>query len=207
VRSGACHPISRRRLARKPIILNHEGGSSAAMAVNDGQELSRNQEVQETKEMSMSGRRSTGLYVVFHPLFILPCKQQPIRHGASSHTTRRSYPGDDKGAQAPPISQHWSAKWWYRGAETEHPTHPVCAVSHRFKNRGHGRLNPHDLCCASSHRFRDHGHDCLGTRDFRCAIIAHGELQRVMVPPGAPNITTSRMDRGPPRIYRAAPLL
>jgi hypothetical protein len=28
---GACHPISRRKLAREPDDLNHEGGSSAAM--------------------------------------------------------------------------------------------------------------------------------------------------------------------------------
>jgi hypothetical protein len=36
-RLGACHPISRRRLAREPVVLNREGGSSAAMAVDGGQ--------------------------------------------------------------------------------------------------------------------------------------------------------------------------
>jgi hypothetical protein len=36
-RPGACHRISRRRLAREPIVLNREGGSSAAMAVDGGQ--------------------------------------------------------------------------------------------------------------------------------------------------------------------------
>jgi hypothetical protein len=35
-RSGACHPIRCRRLAREPVVLNHEGGSSVAMAVDGG---------------------------------------------------------------------------------------------------------------------------------------------------------------------------
>jgi hypothetical protein len=35
-RLGAYHPISRRRLAREPVVLNREGGSSAAMAVDGG---------------------------------------------------------------------------------------------------------------------------------------------------------------------------
>jgi hypothetical protein len=39
VRPGTYHPISHRRLVREPIILNREGGSSAAMAVNEGQGL------------------------------------------------------------------------------------------------------------------------------------------------------------------------
>jgi phage terminase small subunit len=39
VRLGTCHPISRRRLAREPVILNREGGSSAAMAVDGDQRL------------------------------------------------------------------------------------------------------------------------------------------------------------------------
>jgi hypothetical protein len=39
VRPGACHPISRRRLAREPIILNRKGGGSAAMAVDGGRRL------------------------------------------------------------------------------------------------------------------------------------------------------------------------
>jgi hypothetical protein len=36
VRPSAYHPISRRRLAREPVVLNHEGGSSTAMVENDG---------------------------------------------------------------------------------------------------------------------------------------------------------------------------
>jgi hypothetical protein len=47
-RPGAYHPISHRRLAREPVVLNREGGSSAAMAVDDGRGLRRSQE---TKEM------------------------------------------------------------------------------------------------------------------------------------------------------------
>jgi hypothetical protein len=47
-RPGACHPINHHRLAREPIVLNREGGSSAAMTVDDGQGLRRNHG---TKEM------------------------------------------------------------------------------------------------------------------------------------------------------------
>jgi hypothetical protein len=89
----------------------------------------------------------------------------------------------------------------------DHPTHPICAAFRRFGNRGYDRLDPRDFCYAVYHQFRDHGHDCLGSRDFRCAVIAHGELQRVMVLPGAPNIATSCMNRGPPRICRTVSLL
>jgi hypothetical protein len=35
----ACHPISHHKLAREPVVLNREGESSAAMAVNDGRGL------------------------------------------------------------------------------------------------------------------------------------------------------------------------
>jgi hypothetical protein len=35
-RLGAYHPISCRKLARELVVLNHEGGSSMAMLVNDG---------------------------------------------------------------------------------------------------------------------------------------------------------------------------
>jgi hypothetical protein len=38
-RQGACHPISRRRLAREPVVLNREGGSSAVMAVDGGRRM------------------------------------------------------------------------------------------------------------------------------------------------------------------------
>jgi hypothetical protein len=50
VRPSAYHPISRRRLAREPVILNREGGSSAAMAMDGGQGLRRNQETNEMGE-------------------------------------------------------------------------------------------------------------------------------------------------------------
>jgi hypothetical protein len=36
-----CHPISHRRLAREPIILNREDESSVAMVVDGGQKLRR----------------------------------------------------------------------------------------------------------------------------------------------------------------------
>jgi hypothetical protein len=35
-RLGTCHPISRRRPAREPIVLSHEGGSSTATAMDSG---------------------------------------------------------------------------------------------------------------------------------------------------------------------------
>jgi hypothetical protein len=38
-RPGACHPISHYRLAREPVVLNCEGGSSVAMAVDGGRGL------------------------------------------------------------------------------------------------------------------------------------------------------------------------
>jgi hypothetical protein len=38
-RSGACYPINHHRLAREPVDLNREGGSSASMAVDRGQGL------------------------------------------------------------------------------------------------------------------------------------------------------------------------
>jgi hypothetical protein len=38
-RLGAYRPISHRRLAKEPVVLNRKGGSSAAMAVNDGRGL------------------------------------------------------------------------------------------------------------------------------------------------------------------------
>jgi hypothetical protein len=48
-RLGACHPISCHRLAREPVILNHEGGSSVAMAVDGGGRLRRKREVRDNK--------------------------------------------------------------------------------------------------------------------------------------------------------------
>jgi hypothetical protein len=52
-RPGTCHPISHRTLAREPIILNREGRSSAAMAMDGGQGLKkpRGAGEQETKGM------------------------------------------------------------------------------------------------------------------------------------------------------------
>jgi hypothetical protein len=44
-RPGTYNPISHCRLAREPIVLNHEDGSSAAMVVDGGQRLRRKEEV------------------------------------------------------------------------------------------------------------------------------------------------------------------
>jgi hypothetical protein len=78
------------------------------MVVNDGRGLSRNQEVHVPS----------------------PASGGPFGAVLHAHTARRSYPGADKGAQVPPISQRWLVKWWYDGAETEWVAHPVCAASH-----------------------------------------------------------------------------
>jgi hypothetical protein len=59
-----------------------------------------------------------------------------------------------KGVEVPPMSQHWTQKWCYDGAETEHPAHPVCAMYRRFRNRGHYRLDPCDFRCTVSRQFR-----------------------------------------------------
>jgi hypothetical protein len=40
-RPGACHPINRRRLAKEPVVLNREGGSSTVMVVDGGQRSRR----------------------------------------------------------------------------------------------------------------------------------------------------------------------
>jgi hypothetical protein len=48
-RPGTCHPINHRSLAREPIVLNHEDGSSVAMAFDDGRRLRRKQEARENK--------------------------------------------------------------------------------------------------------------------------------------------------------------
>jgi hypothetical protein len=83
-RPGACHPISRRRLAREPVVLNLEGGSSATMAV-DGGRRSRSKTSAKDKGDGRKRPENGGMdpYARFHPPFILPCKRQPIGHGAS----------------------------------------------------------------------------------------------------------------------------
>jgi hypothetical protein len=83
-RPGTCHPISHRRLAREPVVLNREGGSSAAMAV-DGGRRSRRKTDAENKGDGHKGQEDGSMdpYAQFHPLFILPSKQQPIGRGTS----------------------------------------------------------------------------------------------------------------------------
>jgi hypothetical protein len=63
-------------------------------------------------------------YARFQPLFILPSKRQPIRHGASCHVACSAYPDADKWVQAPLISRHWTMRRWNSGAETESPRIP-----------------------------------------------------------------------------------
>jgi hypothetical protein len=86
------------------------------------------------------------------PYLSSPASGSPLGVALHARTMRRSYPGTDKRAQVPPISQRWSTKWWYGSIETERPTHPVCMASHRFENRGHDHLDPRDIRCVASHR-------------------------------------------------------
>jgi hypothetical protein len=83
-RPGACHPISHRRLAREPVVLNREGGSSAAMAVDGGRRSWRKTDA-ENKGDGHKGQEDESMdpYAQFHPLFILPRKWQPIGRGTS----------------------------------------------------------------------------------------------------------------------------
>jgi hypothetical protein len=76
------------------------------------------------------------------PYLSSPASGSPLGTALRAHTARGSYPGADKGAQVPPISQRWSVKWWYGGIEMEHPAR---AASRRFKNRAHNCLDPRDL--------------------------------------------------------------
>jgi hypothetical protein len=162
VRPGAFHPISRRRLAKEPVVLNHEGGSSAAMAVDGGRRSWRKTSAKDEGD----GRKrqengSMDPYARFHPLFILPCKWQPIERGASCPHRALRIP---RRRQAGPCPAHQLAldgevvvQWCRNGI----PAHPGCAVSRRFGERGH---------------------DYLGLRDSHQAVTAHAELRRVMVP-------------------------
>jgi hypothetical protein len=61
--------------------------------------------------VSRQENRSVGQSGGFLPLFILPCEWEPIEHSTWSHTSRSTYPDDDKGAQAPLFSQLGSTKW------------------------------------------------------------------------------------------------
>jgi hypothetical protein len=67
-RLGAYHPISRHRLAREPVVLNREGGSSAAMAVDGGRRSWRKTSAKDEGD----GRKrqedgSMDPYARFHP--------------------------------------------------------------------------------------------------------------------------------------------
>jgi hypothetical protein len=76
MRSGTCHPISHRRLAREPVVLNREGGSSTAMAVDgDRRSWRKTSAKDEGDEHKRQENGSMDPYAQFHPLFILPCKR------------------------------------------------------------------------------------------------------------------------------------
>jgi hypothetical protein len=104
-RPGACHPISRYKLAREPVALNCEGGSSAAMAVDGG----RRSWSKKAGEWEYGSVRSVPSHV-YTPL-------QAAAHRARCST----YPGTDRWAQDPLISRRWTVRWWCSSAETKSP--------------------------------------------------------------------------------------
>jgi hypothetical protein len=78
VRLGACHPINRCRLAREPVILNCEGGSSAAMAVDGGRRLWRKTSAKD--EGDGCKRQENGTmdpYSQFRPCLSSPASRGP----------------------------------------------------------------------------------------------------------------------------------
>jgi hypothetical protein len=83
-------------------------------------------QVQKTKEMGAKGRRM-GVWI--HTLGSIPCLSSPASGSPSgttvhAHIARSAYPGADKWAKVPLVSRHWTAKWWFNGAETESPRIP-----------------------------------------------------------------------------------
>jgi hypothetical protein len=116
VRPGAYHPISHHRLARQPVVLNREGGSSVAMVVDGGRGLRRNQEAQKNKRQRRWVRDDRRMEVRICMADSTPCLSSPTSGSPSgvalgAHTARSTYPGIDKWAHVPPFSQHRSAKW------------------------------------------------------------------------------------------------
>jgi hypothetical protein len=102
VRLGDCHHISCRRLAREPVILNHEDGSSAAMAVNGGRRLRRKQEMRENKRQkrrAQDGRRmEVWIRMVDSTLYLSsPTSGSSSGVALGAHTVHSAYPNTDKG--------------------------------------------------------------------------------------------------------------
>jgi hypothetical protein len=84
VRPGTYDAISHHRLAREPVVLNREGGSSAAKVVDGGQRSWRKTSAKDEGDGRKRQKNgSMDPYARFHPLFILPCKRQLIGRNAS----------------------------------------------------------------------------------------------------------------------------
>jgi hypothetical protein len=116
LRPGTCHLINRLRLAREPIVLNREDGSSAAMVVNGGQRLRRKQEAQENKTQkrwSQDGRRMEVWIRMMDSSLCLSFLASGSPSGAllGACTSHSTYPDAYKGAQVPLFSQCESVKW------------------------------------------------------------------------------------------------
>jgi hypothetical protein len=109
VRPGTCHPISRRKLAREPVVLNHEDGSSAAKTVDGGRRLRRKQEVRENKRQKrrvQDGRTMEVWIRMVDSTLCLPSlasgSPSDAMHGA--HTSHSAYLDTNKGVQVPLFS-------------------------------------------------------------------------------------------------------
>jgi hypothetical protein len=75
----------------------------------------------QTKEMGAKGRRM-GVWIRMigsTPYLSSPASSSPSGAALRAHTAHSAHPGTDKRAQVLLISQHWTAKWWCSGAETE----------------------------------------------------------------------------------------
>jgi hypothetical protein len=96
-RPSACHPIRHRSLAREPVVLNHEGGSSAAMAVDDGRRSwSKTSAKDEGDGRKRQENGTMDPYAWFHPYLSSPVSGSPSGVALRAHTARSAYPGVDK---------------------------------------------------------------------------------------------------------------
>jgi hypothetical protein len=115
-RPGTYHPITHRRLERETIILNHEDGSSIAMALDGGQRLRRKQEAQENKRQKrrvQDGRRMEVWIRMADSSLCLSSLASGSPSGATlgARTSHSTFPDANKGAQVLLFSQRESVKW------------------------------------------------------------------------------------------------
>jgi hypothetical protein len=148
------------------------------------------------------------------------------KNGTSRTSRMRDVPSVRESWSRPPrpprLPLHGVPTVQNRGHDCLRPRNFRCAVTAQREQRcrnGMARTShmlgiswsrsprPSQLLLRGVPTVRSRGYDWLVPRDFRCAVTAQGELRRVTVPPGTPNIAMSHADRGPPRVCHPAPLL